>query len=139
MSKRKTHHVTIQSVDNPDARLVYNEEEDSLDVFFGENESATGVELTDYILLRVNQKSGRAVSLTIRHFSILTEPTEYGPRSYPLDSLEELPESLHDLTLHLLTTSPVNQFLKLSHFQASPTHRVPLTYVVPHQLTPIMG
>lgn len=122
-----------------DARMVYDEEQDSLDIFFGENEPATGVELTDYLLLRVNRESGRAVSLTMRHFAILTEPTEYGPRSFPLDNLDELPESLRDLTLRLLTTAPVNQFLKLSHFQASPTHRVPLTYVVPHHLIPVMG
>ncbi len=103
-----------------------------LDIFFGENESATGVELTDHILLRVNQQTGRAVSLTIRHLSILTERTEYGPRSFPLDNLEELPESLRELAIRLMTTAPVNQFLKLSNFQESATKRVPLTYVEPY-------
>jgi len=103
-----------------------------LDIFFGENEPATGVELTDHILLRVNQQTGRAVSLTICHLAILTERTEYGPRSFPLDNLEELPESLRELAIRLMTAAPVNQFLKLSNFQASPTKRVPLTYVEPH-------
>ncbi|MDZ7261317.1 MAG: DUF2283 domain-containing protein [candidate division KSB1 bacterium] len=100
--------------------------------FFGENEPATGVELTDHILLRLNQTTGRAVSLTILHFSILAERTEYGPRSYPLDKLEELPEELRELVVRIVITAPVNQFLKLSHFQVSPTKRVLLTYVEPY-------
>jgi hypothetical protein len=114
-------------------RLAYDESEDLLDIFFGENEPATGVELTDHILLRLNWKTGRAVSLTIHHVSILTERTEYGPRSFPLDSLDELPEDLRELALHVLMASPVNQFLKLSHLQESPTKRVPITYVEPYR------
>jgi hypothetical protein len=62
-------------------------------------------------------------------FSVLTERTEYGPRSYPLNKLDDLPESLRELMPQLVTSLPVNQFLKVSHFQASPTERVPLTYV----------
>jgi hypothetical protein len=114
-------------------RLVYDESEDMLDIFFDENEPATGVELTDHILLRLNQQTGRAVSLTICHFSILTEVTEYGPRSFPLDNLDELPDDLRELTIRLIMKAPVNQFLKISYFQASPTKGVPLTYVVPYQ------
>jgi hypothetical protein len=114
--------------------LVYDKDSDILDIFLDQNEPATGIELTDHILLRLNQKTKRAVSLTLLHFSILTEQTEYGPRSFPLDNLEDLPEDLHELIFHLITTAPVNQFLKVSHFQESPTKRVPLTYVEPHQV-----
>lgn len=71
------------------------------------------------------------MSLTLRHFSILAERTLYGPRSYPLDHLDELPESLHEIVLHLLTTPPVNQFLKLSHVQLSPAQQMPVAYVEP--------
>jgi hypothetical protein len=109
--------------------LVYEEEGDILELFFGGNEPATGVELTDHILLRVNQTTGRAVSLTMLHFSILAERTEYGPRSYPMNNLKELPEDLRELVLRIVTTAPVNQFLKLSYFQASQTKQVPFTYV----------
>lgn len=132
MSDLKLHRSEIIASNGEKIRLVYDEGEDMLDIFFGENESATGVELTDHILLRVNQQTGRAVSLTIRHLSILTERTEYGPRSFPLDNLEELPESLRELAIRLMTTAPVNQFLKLSNFQESATKRVPLTYVEPY-------
>jgi hypothetical protein len=43
--------------------------------------------------------------------------------------LEDLSESLREPVLQLVTSMPVSQFLKVSHFQASPTERVPLTYV----------
>ncbi|MCP4401519.1 MAG: hypothetical protein GY801_30005 [bacterium] len=112
-------------------RLVYHEEDDMLEVFFGQNEPATGVELTDHILLRLNRTSRQAVSLTLRHFSILAEHTLYGPRSYPLDHLDELPESLHEIVLRLLTSPPVNQFLKLSHVQLSSAQQMPVAYVEP--------
>ena len=110
-------------------RLVYDPEADILEIFFGENEPATGIELTDYIILRVNQQTRRAISLTLLHFSILTEGTEYGPRSYPLNQLDELSEDLQEVVLHVITSMPVSQFLKLSYFQASPTERIPFTYV----------
>lgn len=56
-------------------RVEYDEDADMLDIFFGENASATGVELTDDILLRLDRESGRAIGLTLLHFSILTERT----------------------------------------------------------------
>lgn len=133
MNELKLHRSEVLATNGEKIRLVYDESEDMLDVFFGENEPATGVELTDHILLRLNQKTGRAVSLTICHFSILTELTEYGPRSFPLDNLEELPEDLRELAIRVILKAPVNQFLKLSNFQASPTKRVPLTYVEPYR------
>jgi hypothetical protein len=115
-------------------RLAYYEEDDMLELFFGPNEPATGVELTEHILLRVNRTTGRAVSLTLRHFSILVEHTLYGPRSYPLEHLDQLPETLQETVLHLLNTPPVNQFLKLSHVQLSPARQMPVAYVaVPDQ------
>ncbi len=112
-------------------RLVYDEEGDILEILFGENEPATGVELTDDILLRVNRAAKRAVSLTILHFSILAERTEYGPRSYPLTNLKTLPDELREFVIRAVTSAPVNQFLKVSYFQASRAKRIPFTYVEP--------
>jgi hypothetical protein len=106
-----------------------------MEILFGENEPATGIELTDHILLRLNRKTGRPVSLTLLHFSILTERTEYGPRSYPLDKLEELPEDFRELMVRVIMAMPVNKFLKISFFQESPTKRVPLTYVEPYSFS----
>ena len=137
MSDLKLQKTEVKTANGEAIRLVYDESSDMLDIFFGENEPATGVELTDHILLRLDPKTGRVISLTLPHFSILTEKTEYGPRSYPLDKLEELPESLRELVVRALTTMPVNQFLKLSHFQESPTKRVPFTYVEPHHFASV--
>ena len=129
MSQLQLHKTEITARDGTAVRLVYDQEADILEIFFGENEPATGVELTDYIILRLNKRTRRAISLMLLHFSILAERTEYGPRSYPLDTLDEVPEGLRELALHLVTSMPVSQFLKLSHFQASPTERIPFTYV----------
>lgn len=127
----------ITTAEGEKIRLVYDQEGDTLDIFFGKNEPATGIDLTDNIVLRFNQKTGRAISLTILHFSILAEQTEYGPRSYSLDNLGKLPEELRELVLRAVTTAPVNQFLKVSHFQASPTKRVPVAFVESHHFTQI--
>jgi uncharacterized protein DUF2283 len=119
----------MTAYDGTPVRLVYDQEADILEIFFGTNEPATGVELTDHIILRLNQHTKRAVSLLLLDFSILTERTEYGPRSYPLTPLQTLPEEIRALVLQVVTSMPVRQFLKVSYFQASPTESVPLTYV----------
>jgi hypothetical protein len=129
MSELTLHKTTGITKDGGAARFVYDPESDILEVFFGENQPATGVDLTDHILLRLNRQTGQPVSLTLLHFSILTERTEYGPRSYPLNKLDETPQDLREMVLRLLTSLPVSQFLKLSNFQASPTERIPFTYV----------
>jgi len=119
----------ITAYDGTPVRLVYDHEADMLEIFFGTNEPATGIELTDHILLRLNLQTKRAVSLLLLDFAILTERTEYGPRSYPLTTLPELPDEVRAVVLQVVTSMPVQQFLKVSHFQASPTESVPLTYV----------
>ena len=137
MNDLNLHQREIKAENGETIRLAYDKNEDMLDIFFGENEPATGIELTDHILLRLNQDTGRAVSLTLLHFSILIERTEYGPRSYPLDKLEELSENLRDLVIRVVTAMPVNKFLKISFFQESPTKRVPLTYVEPYSFASV--
>jgi len=137
MSDLNLYRTELITEDGEVVRLVYDEGGDMLDIFFGENEPATGVELTDHILLRLNQRTGRAVSLTILHFSILAERTEYGPRSYPLNHLKELPEDLREFVIRAVKTAPVNQFLKLSYFQASQTKRVPFTYIESHHFASV--
>ena len=88
--------------------------------------------MTDHIILRLNKQTRRAVGLVLIHFSILTETTEYGPRSYPLEKLDEVPENLRELVLRLATSMPVSHFLKLSHFQASKAEQIPFAYVETH-------
>lgn len=127
----------ITAYDGTPVRLVYDHETDILDIFFGANEPATGIELTEHIVLRLNLQTKRAVSLLLLDFSILTERTEYGPRSYPLTTLHTLPDEVRAVVLQVVTSMPVKQFLKVSHFQASPTERVPLTYVEAQPSVPV--
>ena len=129
MSALELQETEVVAQDGTAVRFVYDQQADILELFFGANEPATGVELTDHILLRFNRGTRRAVSLTLLHFSILTERTEYGPRSYPLDKLLAVPDDLREQALQLITSMPVSQFLRLSYFQASPTERIPFTYV----------
>jgi hypothetical protein len=129
MNELSLYRTQITANDGTPVRLAYDQEADILEIFFGKNEASTGVELTDQIVLRLNQQTKRAVSLMLVHVSILTEHTEYGPRSYPVDKLDQIPQQLRELVVRLITSMPVSQFLKLSHFQASPTKQIPFTYV----------
>jgi len=129
MSKLNLQKTEAIARDGTPVRLVYDEEADILDIFFGDNGPATGIELTDYMLLRLNQTEKRAVSLMFRHFSVLSEQTEYGPRSFPLNPLDSLPEDLRELVLQLITSLPVNQFLKLSQVQTSPVEQTAVAFV----------
>jgi len=43
---------------------------------------------------------------------------------------------LREIVLRLLTRPPVNQFLKISHFQETPLKQILLTYVEPHHFAP---
>ena len=68
----------------------YDEVSDTLYIAFTPGESATGIELNDYLLLRINKREQRAVGLTIFEYSVLAQPTELGPRSFPLTGLQQL-------------------------------------------------
>lgn len=102
---------------------------DTGEIFFGENEAATGIALTEHIVLRLNLHTKRAVSLLFLHFSLLTTPTAYGPRSYPVTTLAELPDVVRTVVLQVVTSMPVKQFLHLSLLQTVPTEWGPLTSV----------
>jgi len=95
-------------------RLAYDEQADMLDIFFGENRKGAGVELTEHILLRLDRESGRAISLSILDFSILASPTEFGVRSFALTGLNDLPQELREMVARIITTPPINQFLKVA-------------------------
>ncbi len=129
MSKLNLQQVEMTARDGTPVRFVYDEEADMLELFFGENAPAMGIDLTDHIVLRLDRKTKRALSLVLLHFSILSEQTEYGPRSFPLENLERLPEDLRELVLRLLTTLPVSQFLKLSQLQTTPPKFIPVAYI----------
>jgi len=116
--------------DGTKARLVYEAESDELDIYFGENRPATGVQLADHILLRLDRMESKAVSLSFVDFSLLTRPTRYGPPSFRLDGLEDLPDDLREMALQIVTTPPVSYFLKAGAFYTS-LHQppIPISYI----------
>ena len=88
-----------------------------------------GINLTEHILLRMNPKTKAAVGLTLLDFSKLVQPTKVGPRSFPLSRLDDLPAELRRTVITLLTTPPVNHFLKVSLYAPSSKRRLPLLFV----------
>jgi uncharacterized protein YuzE len=106
--------------------IKYDELSDSLHVSFAPGENATGVELNEHILLRVNKAERRAVGLTLFDYSVLAQPTELGLRSLPLNGLNDLALELRELVLDILRTPPVRDILSLSAYTPSPVEAIPI-------------
>ena len=94
-------------------RIEYDREGDILELFFAEG-AGRGLELTDEIVLRYDVQSGQPLSLIFLSFSKLMQPTEYGPESFYVHGLKRLPPSERDQVMNLLTSSPVNHYLRVS-------------------------
>lgn len=109
----------------------YDEPGDTLYVSFAPGEAATGIELNDHILLRVNKRERRAAGLTFLDYSLLTQRTEIGPRSFPLTGLNELSPELRGLVLEVLQTPPVNEILFLTAYSPSAAEIIPITSLQP--------
>ncbi len=129
MSKLRLHETEFATKDGQRIYLAYEEMGDILEIVFDNVEATCAIELTDNIVLRFHREQGRAAGLTILDFSILASPTEFGVRSFALTGLNDLPQELREMIARIITTPPVNQFLKVTTFYASPAKQVPLTYV----------
>lgn len=75
MGAVKLQRTEMVAQDSTPVRLVYDEEADILEIFFGENGPATGLELTASIVLRLDRKAKRILSVMLRHFSIPSDRT----------------------------------------------------------------
>lgn len=109
----------------------YDEMSDTLYVSYAPGEKATGVELNDHILLRINKKARRAIGLTFFEYSLLAQKTEVGPRSFPLTGLAELSDDLRELVLDILLRPPVSDMLSLSTYTPSMVEAIPITSLQP--------
>ena len=109
--------------------VQYDEPSDALHVVFPPGRSATGLELNENILLRVDKAAGVAVGLTVFNYSLLAQRTEMGPRSFALTGLAELPHDLRELALSLLLSEPLSEFLTISAYSpvADLGEMVPIT------------
>lgn len=113
----------------------YDEVSDTLYVSFAPGEKATGIELNDHIVLRINKKERRAIGLTFLDYSLLTQRTEVGPRSFPLTGLAELSDELQAIVLDILRRPPVSDILFLSTYTPSITEAIPITSLLPAAMT----
>lgn len=109
----------------------YDEASDTLTISFSPGEAATGIELNDHILLRVNKAEQRAVGISIFDYSVLAQPTEFGLRSLPLTGLDELNESTRRLVLTILQSEPVHSILALSAYAPTATQTIPIAALQP--------
>ena len=107
----------------------YDKEGDVLEIIFQKG-GGVGVDLTDHIVLRYNQQRQEPLSLILTSFSLLSQSTPFGPPSFQLTALSELPAEMQQVILPMLNSFPVNRFLKLSGLRLSPGGELPpITYL----------
>ena len=110
-----------------EANFNYDEISDTLYISFEPKVKATGIELNDHILLRIDKQEGKAVGLTFFEYSLLAQKTEIGFRSFPLTGLAELSDDLRELVVDILQQPPVNHILSLSAYTPSIVETIPIT------------
>lgn len=130
-----THTKSESGNDMAEPEIKYDEPSDTLYISFAPGERATGIELNENILLRVNRHAGSAVGITLFNFSVLAQRTEMGPRSFPLSGLSVLSEPLRQLALQVLQQSPVRDYLVVSAYSPAGNETFPITYLQYDRLT----
>jgi uncharacterized protein YuzE len=105
----------------------YDKISDTLYVSFFPGEKATGIELNDHILLRIDENEQKAIGITFFEYSILAQKTEFGPRSFPLSGLNQLSDELKEIVHTILLHPPVNAILTLSAYTPSAVEVIPIT------------
>jgi YD repeat-containing protein len=110
--------------------LNYDREGDILEIFFQKGRGGVGVDLTENIVLRYNRDSQEPLSLILVGFSRLMQPTQFGPPSFQLTELANLPPEMQEVVLKMLHLPPVNHFLKVSGLLLAPGVQLqPITYL----------
>jgi uncharacterized protein YuzE len=117
-------------------QIRYDEPADTLYVSFAPGEGATGIELNDHIVLRVDTKARRAIGITLLDFSLLAQSTELGPRSFPLTGLTQLGPRLREFAVSLLQSPPVSDYLTLSALTPGGSEPMPITSLHTEKLVP---
>ena len=110
-------------------KLNYDEMSDTLYISFEPGVKATGIELNDHILLRIDKNKRKVVGLTFFEYSLLAQKTEVGPRSFPLTGLSELSDDLRQIVLDILLSPPVSEILSISAFTPSIVETIPITFL----------
>ncbi|MBL7065047.1 MAG: DUF2283 domain-containing protein [Anaerolineae bacterium] len=107
----------------------YDKEGDILELFFRRGPATCTVELTDNIILRFDRENETPLSLGLISYSALSNLAEIGPYGFRL-KLDEIREDVRQTVLKIITTWPVNRFLKvLTYFPPRAKRPVPITFV----------
>ncbi len=104
----------------------YDEMSDTLYISFAPGEKATGIELNESLLLRINKRERRVIGLSIFNYSIIGQRTDVGLRSFPLTGLADLSAELRDIVLDILQQSPIKEILAISAYTPSPAEMIPI-------------
>ena len=105
----------------------YDELSDTLYVSFESGVKATGIELNNNILLRIDKDDRKAIGITFLDFSLLAQKADFGPRSFPLTGLAELSDELRELVLEIIQSHPVKDILTLSTYTPTYSEPIPIT------------
>ncbi len=109
----------------------YDELSDTLYISFAPGETATGIELTEHILLRVNKQERRAVGITLFDYSLLAQKTDIGPRSFPLTGLRTLAHDVQELVIDILRHAPISDIVTVSAYTPSINETIPIIALQP--------
>jgi len=109
----------------------YYDDADILELFFNELEADAAINLTPDIILHIHTPTAQPVSLIFNNYRYLTQPTDYGWRTFPLYKFQ-WPPAWRDLVWSMLFLSPLNEWLTLVAYH-SPQQRdfIPLLTVKP--------
>ncbi|HET7228390.1 MAG TPA: hypothetical protein VFJ16_00165 [Longimicrobium sp.] len=106
--------------------LSYDEPSDTLYVNFERCPCATYLGLSDQILLGVDAERRRVVRLMLQDFSVLANRSEIGPRSFPMDGLDEMSPDLRKLAMQLAHSPPVSDYLTISMYSPGGIEETPI-------------
>ncbi len=112
-------------------RYMYDEESDTLSMTFSPAEKATGIELTDHIIVHINKAERRIVRLTLLDYSILVQQTEFGPRTFPMTGLTDSTEEMRALLFDILRQQPVSEVLRIAAYTPEEGQVIPTVLVHP--------
>lgn len=109
----------------------YDEESDTLSITFPPAGKATGIELTDHIIVHINKAARRIVRLTLLDYSILVQQTEFGPRTFPMTGLMDSTEDMRELLFEILREQSVSDVLRIAAYTPKGGQVVPTVLVQP--------
>lgn len=110
-------------------RYSYDEASDTLHIVFAPGEQATGIELTDHIVLRYKKQERRIIGITLLDYSLLIQVTDIGQKGFPLTGLDEVSQETRDTVLALLKQRPATDVLTLLAYTPSHHEQIPIVAI----------